>query len=150
MGPAAPVDMGFKGVKRVLDPSNFATADEHAEQVDEANRKKSRAKRPGQLPPSSRGQRNRSVDWDDDSILEDPAGDSRCRAACPESECTDWAARKQQEDEHWRANRQRNQQMAQQHEAYDGPTISQLRVDGALHCAAQALSFAVIRHCCCI
>ena len=40
--------------------------------------------------------------------------------------------------------------MAQQHEAFDGPTISQLKVDGELHCATQSMALALIRHTCCL
>jgi hypothetical protein len=54
------------------------------------------------------------------------------------------------EQEHWRAKRKQNQQMAQQHEAFDGPSISQLKVDGELHCATQSIALALIRHSCCL
>lgn len=146
--------MGFQTLKRTLDASKFATDQEHEARLNEINQPKRRASRPGQRPPSSRGHRNRSVGWDDDGIYEDPveaAGGSRCSsAAAPDSECSDWAARKQVEQEHWRAKRQQNQQMAQQHEAFDGPTISQLKVDLELDCATQSIALALTRHACCL
>jgi hypothetical protein len=146
--------MVFEGLKRTLDPSKFATDEEHKALLDEVNQRKRRAPRPGQLPPSSRGHRHRSVGWDDDGICEDPVeaagGSRRSSAAAPDSECTDWAARKQVEQEHWRAKRKQNQQMAQQHEAFDGPTISQLKVDLELDCATQSIALALTRHTCCV
>jgi hypothetical protein len=122
-----------------IDLSQYISKEQQAELIADQNKRKSRAKRPGQISPPKRSRgRPRAHTRDDDHFECDPEypdqGDTRPATGQA------WRDRLQKEEQAWQASHQANRQMAQQYAAYDRDCSLQVQVDAALHCATQSVA----------
>lgn len=133
-----------------IDLSLYISKEEQAELIDKQNKRKSRSKRPGQLPPTAnkrnRG-RPRDHTQDDDHCFDDPEYPEQGQTRLAKGQ--EWSDRVQRQQQAWQAALSANRQMAQQYAAYDRDCSVQVQVNAALHCATQSMAGALVRHSCC-
>ena len=131
-----------------VDLSQYISKEQQAQLIAEQNKRKARAKRPGQLPPTKRSKgRPRAHTQDDDQYFDDSEypdlGDTEPVKG------QEWRGRVRKEEQAWQASLEANKQLAQQYAAYDRDCSVQAQVDAALSCATQSLAGALVRHSCC-
>ena len=135
-----------------IDLSLYISKEEQAGLIADQNKRKSRKKRPGQLPPPAnkrnRG-RPRAHTQDDDHCFDDDDTEYPEQGQTRQAKGQEWRNRLAKEQQAWQAALPANTQMAQQYAAYDHDCSVQVQVDAALHCATQSMAGALVRHSCC-
>jgi hypothetical protein len=133
---------------RVLELEGYVTKKQQADDIAHENRKRSRAKRPGQRPPVQYGKKAKSrAHAQSDDELGYVSEDSS--PVYQQEQAGQWQSRNETTQRNWQERLQDNRQQAQQYAAFDAADFQQQQLELAMCSCTNIMGAGLVRHSCC-
>jgi hypothetical protein len=133
---------------RLLEREGYVTKQQQADNIAHENRKRSRAKRPGQRPPVRYGKKGKSrarAQSDDElGYVSDDSVPVR-----QQEHAGEWQSRNETTQRNWQERLLDNRQQAQQYAAFDADDFQQQQLELAMCSCTNIMGAGVVRHSCC-